>query len=181
MHTLTEIKAALTEVLDQIGQFITANTSGTLHAKPTDKWSIAEELMHLAKANQGSSVAFCQPTDKLPPTAHEPRGYEAIAAQYRERSQTIGVKAPPKLIPGDEVLQLTVEQCQSQFASASEALLHSLNNWAEEGLDAVTVWKHPLLGPVTAREMLLFTVFHNRHHLASLHEKLRSAEISTGH
>jgi hypothetical protein len=43
-------------------------------------------------------------------------------------------------------------------------LLRRVRRWSETSLDAVLL-PHPLLGKLTAREMLQFTVYHTAHHL----------------
>jgi uncharacterized damage-inducible protein DinB len=45
--------------------------------------------------------------------------------------------------------------------------------WTEEALDRHALI-HPLMGPLTVREMLLFFVVHERHHLRSVRDKLVS-------
>ncbi len=171
MYALPEIKTAIAETLAEIEQFIPSSTSATLHAKPTEKWSIAEELVHLTKSDQGCALAFNQSFVALPKTAHSPRNYTELVAEYKEKQASIAAKVPARLIPGEDTLGLTVTQAANNFSTAAAALLQSLDNWQEAQLDAVTVWKHPVLGPVTAREMMLFTIFHNRHHLASVQTK----------
>lgn len=46
-----------------------------------------------------------------------------------------------------------------------------MSGLADTDLDAYTVWKHPLLGPLTVREMIYFTIHHTDHHSASLQQK----------
>ena len=52
----------------------------------------------------------------------------------------------------------------SRHAAALQALVESIGLWSERQLDRCQL-PHPLLGPLTVREMLFFTLYHNRHHL----------------
>lgn len=178
MHTLDQIKAELARLLAATEAFVATDTAQTLHAKPTEKWSIAEELKHLAKSNQGCAHAFGQPADHLPKTTHPPRNYEALVAEYK-RKYAAGLSLPTLLVAPGETQGLDSGQAADHFAKVSRGLLQSLDSWQEAELDAVTVWKHPLLGPVTAREMMLFTVFHNRHHGTSMQHKHETATAGT--
>lgn len=172
MYTLTEINVALAETLAKVAQFIQANSVESLYAKPGEKWSIAEELSHLTKANQNSVLAFGQSPEQLRQTQHTPRGYNELVSEYKEKYAAQGVQMPVRLIPEELQARHTVSEVLALFDKAAGELQQSVSNWSEETLDGVTVWKHPLLGPVTAREMLFFTIFHNRHHLASMQQKL---------
>ncbi|MDJ1500085.1 DinB family protein [Xanthocytophaga agilis] len=171
MYTFSEIKIALSESLAKIEQFIQTVSPAILHAKPTVKWSIAEELFHLISSDMGSAQAFCQSVATLRETKHNLRNYNEIITEYREKYATGGTVIPTRLIPNEETHNRQQMQFLDDFSKAASALQQSLSTWTEDTLDLFTVWKHPLLGPVTAREMLFFTIFHNRHHLASMQAK----------
>ncbi len=172
MHTYTEITQALADTLATVEKFILSNSMESLCTKPTEKWSIAEELDHLTKSNDGSVLAFSQPTANLRPTQHSPRSYDELVREYREKYAIKGVQMPTPLITSGLRARHTVNETFAFFEKASQAMQKSLAPWTDNKLDGVTVWKHPLLGPVTAREMIFFTLFHNRHHLASMQQKL---------
>jgi hypothetical protein len=53
-------------------------------------------------------------------------------------------------------------------------LASSIGRWREEDLDYYRL-PHPLLGKLTVREMLFFTVYHNYHHPRSLALRLLDA------
>lgn len=176
MYTFTESQIALSESLAKVEQFIQSVSDHALHAKPTEKWSIAEELVHLTSADQGSAQAFSQSTITLRSTLHQPRNYNQIVKEYRENYAASDGVIPSRIVSNTQAQQMSGSDFLMYFSKAATALQQSLNPWTENYLDQVTVWKHPLLGPVTAREMLFFTIFHNRHHLASMHTKLINLE-----
>ena len=45
-----------------------------------------------------------------------------------------------------------------------ERLVLNINNYSEQQLDTF-ILPHPLLGKVTLREMMYFTIYHAEHHL----------------
>jgi hypothetical protein len=50
--------------------------------------------------------------------------------------------------------------------------------WREADLDRYLL-PHPLLGKLTLREMLHFTLYHNYHHVQSVATRLRGAQLSS--
>ena len=50
----------------------------------------------------------------------------------------------------------------------------AIGKWSEEKLDALQL-PHPLLGNLTVREMLLFTLYHQRHHIDVVRRRLSEA------
>jgi DinB superfamily len=56
----------------------------------------------------------------------------------------------------------------------SRQLWRAVESWREEDLDRY-VLPHPLLGKLTLREMLLFTLYHNYHHVRNVATRLQSA------
>ena len=50
----------------------------------------------------------------------------------------------------------------------------AIGSWREQDLDRY-VLPHPLLGKLTLREMLFFTLYHNYHHVRNVAARLQSA------
>jgi hypothetical protein len=57
------------------------------------------------------------------------------------------------------------------FRSASADLRAAAVAWTDDDLDRRAL-PHPYLGALTVREMLLFCVFHERHHLKQVRARL---------
>lgn len=53
----------------------------------------------------------------------------------------------------------------ADFARMNHELRKAITPWSESKLDRLQL-PHPLLGKLTVREMLFFTLYHQRHHLA---------------
>jgi hypothetical protein len=51
----------------------------------------------------------------------------------------------------------------------------ALDRWSEAALDSVQM-PHPLLGRLTAREMIFFTLYHNQHHVEVVRRRLDPAQ-----
>lgn len=58
------------------------------------------------------------------------------------------------------------------LSAAVEDFARRIENWSEADLDRYRL-PHPLLGKLTVRDMLLFTVQHLAHHASKVEERLR--------
>ena len=56
-----------------------------------------------------------------------------------------------------------------QYTAYSEKLERLINRLSENELDKY-ILPHPLLGKLTLREMMFFTIYHTQHHSTSLKE-----------
>lgn len=54
----------------------------------------------------------------------------------------------------------------------------ALEGWSERDLDRIRM-PHPILGMLTTREMLFFTLYHNRHHVEAARRRLPRFSGST--
>ena len=61
-------------------------------------------------------------------------------------------------------------QVIDRWRQASAALAASAGRWSEKALDRYQL-PHPLLGNMTTRELLFFTVYHNAHHARRIAER----------
>jgi hypothetical protein len=50
-------------------------------------------------------------------------------------------------------------------------LQKAFESWNEEDLDTIRL-PHPLLGKITAREMIYFTLYHAKHHVTATKDRL---------
>ena len=53
------------------------------------------------------------------------------------------------------------------WKGSCDTLLKAIDNWTEEELDTYLI-PHPLIGKMTLRELLFFTVYHIGHHLKTI-------------
>lgn len=139
-----------------------------------NKWTAGENLAHLVTSTKMTIMGFTLP--KLVPallygkTRNGSRSYEEIVTLYKNALQN-GAKASGVYVP-------------KKVDYKKERLLHSLREgafsladavtekWTEEQLDSYRI-AHPLLGKLTVRELLYFTIYHNGHHTATIAELYR--------
>jgi hypothetical protein len=94
---------------------------------------------------------------------------------YQARLAT-GAKATGAYVPpADDVAADRVGELRAavlgRWGRTNARLRQAVEKWNERRLDRVAL-PHPLLGKLTAREMLFFTLYHNQHHVAAARRRL---------
>jgi hypothetical protein len=69
-------------------------------------------------------------------------------------------------------------QLMATRTELSQQLWSAIDVWRDADLDRYLL-PHPLLGKLTLREMLFFTLYHNYHHVQSVAARLRGAPVSS--
>ena len=104
-------------------------------------------------------------------TAKNPsRKYEEIVAIYKEALLTKNPTNNPYL--SENVATTSREQYLSNWNMIGEKYQERLDVWTEKDLDKYRI-PHPVLGKLTVREMMFFTINHNYHHLKIMKEYLK--------
>ena len=170
--TTPEPKSALVGQLQLITDWLNDITLEAAWTAPQgEKWTIEQELAHLLKATYGIVRLFGEPARANWREADRPsRTYDEVVTQYKVALPLLPPGANP-VPPGDPLLLTQQRAAWQQTVADVETTLTGVS--ADE-LMGNTVWKHPLLGPVTGLEMIYFSDYHTRHHLASLQRKQSS-------
>jgi uncharacterized damage-inducible protein DinB len=99
--------------------------------------------------------------------------YDALRARYLQglaEGGQAGRFAPSKRDEGDA--EAWRESILKELARVNGELRAAIARWPEGKLDRLQL-PHPLLGKLTVREMLFFTLYHQRHHVAVVERHLR--------
>jgi len=171
--TTTELQTHLRTSLQLFASYLGQVSDEAWNQDQAGKWTLAQETDHVLKAGQRTALLF-SPAGRTVWKANErpSRSYETVVTEY-----LTGLAANPTITnrttaPDTEAPQPGPAEQLAQWQQAGEALITNVAGLTDEELDGFTVWKHPLIGPVTAREMLYFTSYHTRHHANSLARKL---------
>ncbi len=135
-------------------------------------WSPAHHLGHLTMTYAGLARAV-RAGRRLPghPTALS-RGQQEIGAAARAALDSAPAHViannpfSPTLAPHPDV-----DAMGRELLDANAGLRALLAQWSEAELDGRAV-PHPLMGPLSVREMLLFIVLHDRHHVSGVRRRL---------
>ncbi|WP_428664451.1 DinB family protein [Runella sp.] len=155
----------LTEGVNEIMAFSQATPLDAFYFKPAENvWSAAENVQHLAQSAQPLNRLFGRPKsyfmEKWGPPNHPSQSYEAIIEAYHAALGT-GRVATGVFVPMSPNPDITL--LMEGFKQDYTALTDHIAQWEENEPDEYVI-PHPLLGPLTVREMLLFTAYHLRHH-----------------
>jgi len=133
-------------------------------------WSASDNLDHLIKAHKPLAKALKLPKITLRAMFGKPEKpsitYEELCQNYRGEI-TKGAQASGRYLPNQENPDSSAEakkrELLDQFSKASTELVSVAEKWEETGLDDYLL-PHPILGKLTIREMLYFTIYHNLRH-----------------
>jgi hypothetical protein len=162
----SQIISALNEKVDAFNNYIAPLTKEQFEATPNGKWSAGQNLDHLIRAIKPLQPAYGLPKFALRimfgKTNRPSRTYDELVAKYKTKLAAGGRAGGPFIPPfigfekKDELIK--------KYAAQKQKLIVKIAKQSEKDLDAY-ILPHPLLGKLTLREMLYFTIHHNEHHL----------------
>jgi hypothetical protein len=136
------------------------------------KWSEGQHLDHMIRSVKPLNLAYRLPFFVLRLMFGKPnragRNYEELIERYKTKlwqgAVATGAFVPPFI--KDEAK----ERLLRKFAAENNKLCKALAGYKESKLDKYLL-PHPLLGKITLKEMMFFTIYHNEHHLQILKER----------
>jgi hypothetical protein len=174
IYNKQEVIAALNEKTDAFNNFILALNKEQFETAPDGKWSAGQNLDHLIRSIKPLQLAYSLPKFILWilfGKANRPsKNYEVLVAKYKVKLAA-GGRASGPFIPPDISFEKKSGLIK-KYENQKKKLVAKIEAQDEEDLDRY-ILPHPLLGKVTLREMLFFTVYHNEHHLSLLKNRLQ--------
>jgi DinB superfamily len=166
------IGSLLKEHADAMVSFVNRQTSSDFEASPNGKWSVGQNLDHLNKSLSPVNLALQLPSFALRLLFGKPnrkqRNYAELVERYHQKLAAGGTASGPFIPP--KVAWNKKEKLIAKFIKETETLNRLMNKCSEDYLDLYLL-PHPLLGKITVREMLFFSVYHIQHHLHLLEER----------
>jgi hypothetical protein len=139
---------------------------------PAGKWSVGQHLEHLLRSTRPVYMALGLPAFLLRLLFGKPnrqgRTYDELVAKYRAKLSAGGVASGRFVPPTIHFAQKGVKL--QQFNQLQQRLQARVLQLSNHKLDNYLL-PHPLLGKLTLREMLYFTVYHTGHHLTILQQQ----------
>jgi len=142
------------------------------------KWTAGQQLDHLVKAVNPVNLALLLPGFLLKivfgKANRASRSYDALVEKYQSKLAA-GGKASAPFIPkpvavGDR------EKLSKRLHALTASMVHRINSFSEAQLDTF-ILPHPLLGKLTFREMLYFTIYHAEHHEKQVLKNLENQPV----
>ena len=155
----------LREKHDTFFKYTESLSDADFEATLPQKWSAGQQIEHIQLAVKPLNLAFWLPRFALKlnfGTANRPsRTYEALVEKYNQKLAS-GGRASRPFVPKLVALSRRNAVLQS-YQKTIHKFLKRVATLNESDLD-VYVIPHPLLGKLTLREMLYFTLHHVQHH-----------------
>jgi hypothetical protein len=175
-RTATELSQALTTLVSRGAALLAPMPDTRFFAPQGTAWSPAEHVRHLRKSSAPLVTALKVPHLILRIRFGSHTGPSRSFAQIRElyrgdlaRGATAGrftpEPEPPPPNPADRRREV-----MNAWTAVTVELANAISAWSESALDRYQL-PHPILGTLTVREMLVFTVYHTAHHLRRIEER----------
>jgi len=175
IQSKSEIIDALLDSFDQVRKCVESTPTDIFYLQKNNKWSVAENFDHLIRSNVPITSVLKRNKFALMSFGISLKGstdYESLGVNYLLKLKTtpvnIGAFAPEKK------KGITKEEFLINWGKIETKYAPRLKGWSDMQLDRLRL-PHPLLGKLTVREMLFFTIYHNQHHLKAM--KIAKGEL----
>jgi hypothetical protein len=138
-----------------------------------EKWTAGQQLDHLIRAVKPLTQGFILPSfvfGLLFGKSNRPgKTYEELVEKYKQKLAAGGRASgrfipPPILLSQKRDLVIKLNKLAAKLASQVSRL-------SEQDMDTY-ILPHPLLGKLTLREMMYFTIYHVEHHQENIKTEL---------
>jgi hypothetical protein len=170
---------ALSVVERDVASFFGSLTDDEFLLRVGSAWTPAQHLDHLniavSAVARGFSMSRWLLRFRFGRARRASRSYGQLRADYRARLAA-GGRAFGRFVPtGEDVppAQSSMRRAEllARWQRVNARLRAGLQKWSEKELDRIQL-PHPLLGKITAREMIFFTIYHNQHHVVGAKSRL---------
>ena len=179
LFTREALLASLSSEERDVAEFFRSLSPDEFVFRIGDAWTPAEHLQHLSIAvsavARGLAISPWILRLRFGRARQPSRSFVGLRDDYRARLAQ-GGRASGRFVPPRETLspeQATSRQAQllARWHRVNSRLVGSLERWSDGNLDRIRL-PHPILGKITTREMLFFTIYHGHHHIAAAKSRL---------
>lgn len=164
--SIAEISQLLDKQFNDFSSEVAKTEDVIFELNPNGKWSIGQHLKHLIQSVAPINQAFYLPKFMLGwifGKANRPsRSYDELVQRYLDKLASGGV-ATGRFVP-KPILLAEKKKLLSQYEAHKNILINHLQGFTESDLE-IYIAPHPLLGKITLRELMYFTIYHTEHHL----------------
>jgi hypothetical protein len=172
IHSRDEIIHALKDSARHAEEWFRAQPEEQFFTRHAETWSASDNVDHLIKAIKPIIKALKLPKVALQTLFGKPvnqsRTYEEICTIYSDEIAK-GARAGGSFLPLQEDPDNAEEKKAELLQHLSlelDKLVAAIEKWQETELDEVQL-PHPIIGKITVREMLFFTIHHNLRHASN--------------
>ncbi|MFK7773817.1 MAG: DinB family protein [Saprospiraceae bacterium] len=170
IYSKSEIIQSVQSSFDQVTACVESIPDEIFYDKKNGKWSIAENLDHLIQSTK--PVASVLKKNKLfllgfGISLSGSENFETLRSNYLLKLSQGLAPANGGGFVSKNIESISKEKFLENWNMIGSKFPNRIDQWSENNLDRFKL-PHPLLGKLTVREMLFFTVFHNEHHLRTM-------------
>ena len=166
----TELITTLKDASQRAVNWFTETPAKDFFIRHGEVWSVSDNVDHLIKAHKPITKALKLPKITLHAMFGKPerpsRSYDVICQIYRDEIAK-GARASGRFLPDQEnpaeQAEMKKQELLDQLSKAGTELISIVEKWNENELDEYLL-PHPLIGKLTIREILYFTIYHNLRH-----------------
>src|SRR5688572_13228272 len=169
IHSRNEIILALKDSARHVQDWFHAQPVEGFFTRQAEAWSASDNVDHMIKAIKPITKAMKLPKMALQTLFGKPvnqsRVYQEICTIYSDEIAK-GAKAGGSFLPLQEDPDNPEEkkaELLERLSLEMDKLISAIEKWQEMELDEVQL-PHPIIGKITIREMLFFTIHHNLRH-----------------
>jgi hypothetical protein len=163
----------------EIAEFFGSLSNAEFTTRVGDAWTPEQQLMHLNTSinavGRGFSMSKWLLRFRFGRARRPSRSYDEIRDFYRsflaKGFEAPGAFVPPDPSGADDGLAVRRMEVMARWQRVNERLRDALERWTDNDLEKLQL-PHPAMGKLTAREMLLFALYHNYHHLEATKRRL---------
>ncbi len=143
------------------------------HSMP-GKWTPIQQLSHIEKSVAPVKLAFSVPKFVLSllfgKANRSSRSYDELVSKYKSKLEA-GGKSTTRFLPDTTCDRIKLQDAVDKHV---KVLSDKIDRFSENELDQF-ILPHPLLGKLTLREMIYFTIYHVEHHHSQINPALRKS------
>ncbi len=172
-----QIAAKLIENHQIFTDFVSSLSEPDFLFSYNEKWTAGQQIDHIVRGVSPVKMALTLP--KFVPNLlfgkakQNSIDYDSLVAKYQGKLAG-GSKASGRFIPPE----ISFEKCgrlKNKLLKTVKNLTYKIDKFSEEQLDEYLL-PHPILGKLTIREMLYFTIYHVEHHHQNALRNLENKE-----
>ena len=167
IETLDQIKEAWKATSAEVNELFGGVSDEQFTASCSDRWTYAKNLEHLTTSAMAFVKGLGMPKMALRLAIGKGDGTSRSLMEvqrFYKKTLAEGGQAGGKFVPAG---QASKADALEEWNKCDQLLQKNLASWKESQLDTHRM-PHPLIGKLTVREMLFFTIFHTHHHLNNL-------------
>lgn len=174
VQTVAVLKEDLRRAHEQLWATVEGLEESQLITAPAGKWNALQHAAHIHLGVKAMANYLLLPKDvimeKFGRMDRASMDMATLTQKYHDRL-ALGVTPPDRFMPPGLSIS-DKERTIMEGRKNLTAMAGALDTWGEKDLDAY-MCPHPALGPLTAREMVMFTSLHADHHRKGIERLVR--------